>query len=209
MRRSASAGRIGWRVAPVLVTAVAAGCATPHYRVDDPDPYEKPDIEWVEDTVPRYSQQEAVDACMSRTEREPLAPGSSFRVTEVETYAQGRRIDVDGIASIISDHEGSASIYEAHWYCTLADGRVSDYVAVPVARIGDAEGAAEPGYVVPHGYPDACVIKGNVSFDSGERIYHVPGQEYYDATVINEDFGERWFCSEEEAVAAGWRKSRA
>ena len=57
-------------------------------------------------------------------------------------------------------------------------------------------------------YPTWCepAIKGNVSFNSGERIYHVPGQEYYGETVINPDYGERWFCSEEEAMDAGWRR---
>lgn len=55
--------------------------------------------------------------------------------------------------------------------------------------------------------PEACDIKGNVSFNTGERIYHVPGQAYYDETVINEDYGERWFCTEDEAIEAGWRKS--
>lgn len=29
-----------------------------------------------------------------------------------------------------------------------------------------------------------CAIKGNISIDTGERIYHVPGQRYYDATRI-------------------------
>jgi hypothetical protein len=52
-----------------------------------------------------------------------------------------------------------------------------------------------------------CVIKGNVSFKSGERIYHVPGQQHYDETVISPAYGERWFCSEVEARAAGWRKA--
>jgi micrococcal nuclease len=52
------------------------------------------------------------------------------------------------------------------------------------------------------------VIKGNISSNTGERIYHVPGQQYYDETVINEAAGERWFCTEEEAVAAGWRKAK-
>jgi hypothetical protein len=51
-----------------------------------------------------------------------------------------------------------------------------------------------------------CAIKGNIS-SSGERIYHVPGQRYYDATRISESKGERWFCTEEEAVRAGWRKA--
>lgn len=57
------------------------------------------------------------------------------------------------------------------------------------------------------GENDACSIKGNVS-TQGERIYHVPGQKYYEETRISASHGERWFCSEEEARAAGWRRSR-
>ena len=52
-----------------------------------------------------------------------------------------------------------------------------------------------------------CVIKGNVAA-SGERIYHVPGGEYYAVTRVNPAKGERWFCSEAEARAAGWRRSK-
>jgi hypothetical protein len=52
-----------------------------------------------------------------------------------------------------------------------------------------------------------CDIKGNISFDEGEKIYHLPGGEFYDATVINPDYGERWFCTEQEAINNGWRKS--
>lgn len=42
----------------------------------------------------------------------------------------------------------------------------------------------------------------------GEKIYHVPGQRDYEKTVITQSKGERWFCSEAQAVAAGWRKSK-
>ena len=52
-----------------------------------------------------------------------------------------------------------------------------------------------------------CVIKGNVAA-SGERIYHVPGGEYYAVTRVNPAKGERWFCSEAEAREAGWRRSK-
>lgn len=51
--------------------------------------------------------------------------------------------------------------------------------------------------------PRDCRIKGNIS-GSG-RIYHVPGGRDYARTKIEEAKGERWFCSEEEARAAGWR----
>jgi micrococcal nuclease len=60
------------------------------------------------------------------------------------------------------------------------------------------------GCVTP---PAGCLIKGNINSE-GEKIYHVPGGRYYDQTVIDPEKGERWFCSEAEAVAAGWRKSK-
>ncbi|WP_322416022.1 thermonuclease family protein [Mesorhizobium huakuii] len=53
-----------------------------------------------------------------------------------------------------------------------------------------------------------CNIKGNISINTGEHIYHIPGQEHYSETKISPQYGERWFCSEEEALAAGWRKAR-
>jgi len=48
-----------------------------------------------------------------------------------------------------------------------------------------------------------CLIKGNIS-NSG-KIYHTPQSQWYSRTKINEAKGERWFCTEAEAIAAGWR----
>lgn len=52
-----------------------------------------------------------------------------------------------------------------------------------------------------------CNIKGNIS-SSGEKIYHYPGCASYSRTKIDESEGERWFCTKEEAVGAGWREAR-
>ncbi len=52
-----------------------------------------------------------------------------------------------------------------------------------------------------------CDIKGNISDNTEERIYHLPGQEYYSQTRVNYLDGERWFCSEEAAREAGWRRA--
>ena len=54
--------------------------------------------------------------------------------------------------------------------------------------------------------PGDCAIKGNVS--TSGRIYHVPGSRSYADTRIDTTRGERWFCSEAEARAAGWRAPR-
>jgi hypothetical protein len=53
----------------------------------------------------------------------------------------------------------------------------------------------------------ACPIKGNIG-KSGSRIYHMPGQAFYARTVIRTEHGERWFCTEGAARAAGWRRAR-
>jgi endonuclease YncB( thermonuclease family) len=91
-------------------------------------------------------------------------------------------------------------------------------------RYANAEAAAQAEglglwtsvYVQPEAYrhagdgqaaPDPeCVIKGNIG-GKGGRIYHLPGQADYEATRINEKKGERWFCSEAEARAAGFRRA--
>lgn len=54
--------------------------------------------------------------------------------------------------------------------------------------------------------PD-CVIKGNISIETGNKLYHLPGMEDYESTVIDPARGERWFCSESEAIESGWRKA--
>ena len=51
--------------------------------------------------------------------------------------------------------------------------------------------------------PNGCPIKGNIS-DRG-RIYHTPWSRHYSRTRINTRRGERWFCTEAEAIRAGWR----
>ena len=102
---------------------------------------------------------------------------------------------------------------------------VEDYVPQEVAARAARRGIWEGSFVQPAQYraqseqpasqapapqappPQACNIKGNISI-TGERIYHVPGGQFYSQTIVNPRRGERWFCSEQEARAAGWRRSR-
>jgi len=52
------------------------------------------------------------------------------------------------------------------------------------------------------------VIKGNLDSRTGTRTYYVPGDLFYSTTVIDEARGDMWFCTEEEAIAAGWQKAK-
>ena len=66
--------------------------------------------------------------------------------------------------------------------------------------------AARVGEVAQPVSATGCVIKGNIS-DKG-RIYHMPGQKFYNNTKISTQKGERWFCTESDARAPPWHKAR-
>lgn len=91
--------------------------------------------------------------------------------------------------------KAQASAREAHlgiWSSGCA-------VAAPPAPL------AQPG-TSASGTCSNPTIKGNINSE-GERIYHVPGGQFYAVTKISTAKGERWFCTEEQARAAGWRAS--
>lgn len=66
------------------------------------------------------------------------------------------------------------------------------------ARAASQLAAGETRYASARG----CVIRGNQS-RYGDYIYHLPGQRYYDVTRP-----EALFCTEREAMAAGFRRSK-
>jgi endonuclease YncB( thermonuclease family) len=63
-------------------------------------------------------------------------------------------------------------------------------------RRGSWEASAEAA-------PEGCPIKGNVTRNG--RIYHMPWSPWYAKVRMDPKQGKRWFCSEDEAIKAGWR----
>ncbi len=64
--------------------------------------------------------------------------------------------------------------------------------------------ASASGPVAPS--PD-CTIKGNVN-TAGECIYHTPKSRWYARIHMRVSKGTRWFCTVEDAEAAGCRETR-
>ena len=52
-----------------------------------------------------------------------------------------------------------------------------------------------------------CKIKGNISVGTGKKIYHLPNMKDYSSTIIDPMKGEKWFCTESEAISSGWSKA--
>lgn len=92
---------------------------------------------------------------------------------------------------------------------------VSAEAEARAASAGVWQGAADPPWVYRERRwtnaapvaPEGCAIKGNVS--SKGHIYHMPWSPWYDRVKVDTVRGERWFCSEADALAAGWRPAMA
>ncbi len=81
-------------------------------------------------------------------------------------------------------------------------GDVCNEPAVEVQENSDV-----PAQVIPVTQNSGqCTIKGNINSED-EKIYHTVGCQSYQKTVIDEAKGEKWFCSEQEALNSGWRKA--
>ena len=52
-----------------------------------------------------------------------------------------------------------------------------------------------------------CLIKGNIDKNTYDKFYHLPGCLHYGEVVIEKDIGEGYFCTEKEAVEAGFTKA--
>jgi hypothetical protein len=91
----------------------------------------------------------------------------------------------------------------------VLSGRANNPDGIPQRTVGSAVTpaqsrmpAASPGVAPVRGVcPSTHMIKGNVSLQ-GERIYHVPGGEFYSQTTP-----ERCFATAADAAAEGFRKS--
>jgi len=56
-------------------------------------------------------------------------------------------------------------------------------------------------------FKKGCQIKGNID-RLDKRWYHLPSFRHYKATEVNLEHGDRWFCTEEEAQGAGFKRAR-
>jgi hypothetical protein len=84
------------------------------------------------------------------------------------------------------------------WFCTSTV--LSDTARRMAGRLG--VGIAEN--LQPSTYP---LIKCNISYRGGERIYHLPFDQQYDRVVIDPSRGECYTATVADAEARGFRRA--
>lgn len=118
--------------------------------------------------------------------------------------ADGRDINAEMVRS---GHAWAFVKYSTRYQVLEAEARK--------AKAGIWKGEAEPPWLFRERRwadaeteaPKGCAIKGNVTANG--HIYHAPWSPWYAKVRIEPSKGERWFCSEAEAVKAGFRPAMA
>lgn len=54
----------------------------------------------------------------------------------------------------------------------------------------------------------ACTVKGNIDDNNQKKIYYLPDCNNYSQVIIDLSTDDQWFCSDGEAVRAGFEKSK-
>jgi len=148
-------------------------------------------------------------------------PDGSFRPEQPVNFAEALKMAYVALG-ISGDASASAAWYEPYLSHAKSNGVLfSNNVNVGAgmsrkdvvwiawrllegSSTSEPELSPEPEEEEPSG--SSCEIKGNIS-SKQEKIYHMPGCGSYNQTKIDEAAGERWFCSEQEAVDEGWRRA--
>lgn len=145
--------------------------------------------------------------------------GTQLATCENETFDLGREMVRRGLALASDDapeeHGAATRIAQqlksglwAATYQPFAEWRAANPKTVTrIVRTANREDGARPAAERPgpeRRFTNAlgCAIKGNRSI-RGEWIYHLPGQRYY-----NQTRPEDLFCTERQAQAAGYRRSK-
>lgn len=134
---------------------------------------------------------------------EKLVLGKRVRITEQVPDQQGRGMAFVYTGDLLVNRELIAGGYVRfhHDTSTRADELKALGLEVKTAKKG-IFGACQS---TVNTKSPKCMIKGNI--DRTRKTYHVPGCTQYPFTVVEEDIGEQWFCTEGEAKAVGYTKS--
>lgn len=134
----------------------------------------------------------------------------------IESKAQAKKFD-EYFASIWNSIDNKWLVYNPHPESldsgsACFDGMDNNFDDLedandPMCEEGIDSAYNTPGHRVVPRQDGFGLIKGNISFASGEKVYHMPGQKFYETTEIDPALGEKFFCSPTEAHKAGWRRS--
>jgi micrococcal nuclease len=133
-----------------------------------------------------------------------LVEGKTVRIEEEKRDTYGRRMGLVYVGNILVNdiliREGFAR--PDYTPNSRSEDLKKAYVEAKVGNKGIHSPVCKKVDPTP---PSAnCVIKGNIDKATGDHFYHLPTCRHYNQIVLDEDTGEGFFCSEQEATVSGF-----
>lgn len=151
--------------------------------------------------APELTKCAADEAARKLTE---LVMGKTVRITEEKRDTYGRRMGLVWVGSALVNEEmlkeGLArpdyTPNSQHERLKLAYRTASEQRRGIHSPVCKKTNATPPN--------KQCTIKGNIDKATWDHFYHLPTCRHYTQIVLDEDMGEGFFCSEQEAQDAGF-----
>ncbi|OGG31452.1 hypothetical protein A3A63_03455 [Candidatus Gottesmanbacteria bacterium RIFCSPLOWO2_01_FULL_46_9] len=139
-------------------------------------------------------------------ELERLVTGKSVRIEETvpDTYGRGMALVYTGNTLINKEMVASGWVRYHHDVSPVTDQVKQADETARAQKLG-IYGACQSTQNTDN---PKCTVKGNIDKSTNTHIYYVPGCAQYSFTIVEEDIGEQWFCSESEARGAGYIKAK-
>jgi len=139
----------------------------------------------------------------------PLAKNTGDKWQETPGVAQGSSPVVSADGSVKAENASlfiDQALVEEGLATAMENSQKYD---MQILNAQDSARAASRGIWSYACQPRAdCLIKGNWRRDKETKIYHTPDCYNYNKIVVDEKAKDQWFCTEEEAQAAGFTKSK-
>jgi endonuclease YncB( thermonuclease family) len=151
-------------------------------------------------------------AASARTALEKIVRGKTISCNAKGTGDDGRTL-----AECDANGEDIASALVRGGHVFAAKGLFSSYSSVESEARSEKAGLWQSDPVRPDEWrtqvweeakraaPEGCPIKGFTR--ASDRLYAMPWSQNYDGAKVRATKGDRWFCSEEEARAAGFKSA--
>lgn len=134
-----------------------------------------------------------------------LIKGKNVKLIPITTDVYGRNVASVYVGNTYVNKEMIASGWAGFNYIKLAGREEISIINKKAVDLG--KGIYGPKCTQDTNPENAkCVIKGNINA-KGERTYLFPGCSSYQISKVQLHLGEKWFCSEKEALAAGFTKN--
>jgi len=142
----------------------------------------------------------------AKKELESLVSGKRVRIDEQVADKYGRGMALVYVGDVLVNEK----MLQSGWARYHSDISSKEDELKGVSRTAKEGRLGIYGKCQSTDIPDkkGCVIKGNFDSNSDAKTYYTPDCAQYRFTVIEKDVGESWFCSEKEALEAGFVKAK-